>query len=184
MERSVKISFGIHLAILRIFGMLPYQRFKRLYKIYALFIYCVMITPIPLLVALNLFLQENGNLEQISDNAFLGCQMLCLITKLKPFICNTEEIRRSIYMLECPLFVTHASRQEKFINDCVKICKRNCWLFLAFCVFSFVTWAIKPIVRGEKRLPLEIWFPVDFATSPRLYYAMYVYVVLGIKMFK
>lgn len=179
MENLIDKSFGVHLRILQILGMFPTRRFTKLYTVYTYFMYYIVITPIPILVIINLLLKKHVDIVQISDNAFLTCQMACLSVKLIPFLRNIEAIWKTLDMLEQPLFTTSTQRQEKIINECIKTCKRNCWLFFVFCVLSLISWATKPIVQEGKKLPLEIWVPVDFATNTKVYCFTYIYVVLG-----
>jgi hypothetical protein len=178
MVSVVEKSFGTNLRILRMFGMYPPDKYKRVYKIYSYFIYCVMIAPIAILSCMYLLL-EDVDMDLIADNAFLACQMACKIVKFLPFLINSDEIRRSIYLLECPIFTMYKERQQNIITECIRICNRNCKLFLSFCFFSIMGLAVKPLVANGKPLPLEIWLPLDFKQNPTVYYSLYAYMILG-----
>lgn len=180
MTGLVKRSFRFHLIVMRTLGLYPPKRYRNLYKIHAYIMHIFFIIPMPTLAAVYLLVTENVTLEQISDSAFLICQIGCFIVKLLPFINNHEQVRRTIYHIEHPLFVMYSKKQEVMIIECIKICKRNCRIFLGCCLTTLTLWAIKPFLLKECKLPLQIWWPFDITKGPKVYFPAFVYCVLGL----
>jgi hypothetical protein len=179
MDGLVKKSFSVNLYLMRVFGFYPSQSYKGLYKIYSYLVYCVFTILIPVLAAMDLLLGEDVDLAQISDNAFLVCQTGCFIIKLLPFVNNPDQIKKSIFMIENCLFNMYTKNQEEIIDECVATCRRNCRLFLSFCLLTLINWAITPFFIPGYHLPIEIWLPFDYKTSSHLYSWSFVFVVAG-----
>nr|XP_015840912.1 PREDICTED: odorant receptor Or1-like isoform X3 [Tribolium castaneum] len=180
MEGLVKKSFRVNLLVMQILGFYPPQKYKILYKTYAYVVYCAFTILIPVLAALNLLLGEDVDLEQISDNAFLVCQTGCFIIKFLPFVNNVAKIRNSLFMIECPLFHIYTKSQEYIIDECVATCRRNCRLFLTFCIITLINWSISPFFLPGNALPVEIWSPFEHKASRKFYFWSFVYVVAGV----
>ncbi|RZC31863.1 7tm 6 domain containing protein, partial [Asbolus verrucosus] len=108
-----------------------------------------------------LLLTDDVDLEQISDSAFLICELL-------PFINNGDQIRRSIYLLECSLFNMYSKKQEKIIDEGIMICRRNCWIFLGFCGASLISWAIKPFFGTNIDYPCKFGYLTTLQRGPNV----------------
>lgn len=183
MEEIVGRSFRINFLVMQILGFYPPQKYKMLYKIYAYVVYCAFTILIPVLAALDLLLEEDVDLEQVSDNAFLVCETGCFIIKFLPFIKNVEKIKKSVFMIEHPLFHIYTKSQEYLIDECVTICRRNCRLFLTICIITLVNWAITPFFLPGDNLPIEIWLPFNYKANKKLYILSFVFVVAGINFY-
>ncbi|RZC40935.1 7tm 6 domain containing protein, partial [Asbolus verrucosus] len=170
------------LRIMRILGLYPLQRHKKLYTLYAYVVYCFLTVPVPTLATVYLFTAENVTLAQISDNAFLICQLGCFIAKFLPFMRNADKIRRSIYMLESPIFLNCTKKQEAILNEHIRICRRNAWLNLILVSFSVGSWAIAPFVRNKNtyQLPLHVWLPYNATSNAKTYFTTYFCVIAGV----
>ncbi|RZC38331.1 7tm 6 domain containing protein [Asbolus verrucosus] len=180
MEGLVKKSFSANLRVMRLLGFYPPQKYRKLYKIYAYGVYCFFTILIPALASLKLLLETDISLAQISENAFLVCQTGCFVVKFLPFIKSEDQIRRSIFTLECPLFAIYTKKQETIINECIEICRRNCRVFLSVCTITFFFWAITPFFMGGFKLPMDIWLPFDNQSGLGLYLFSFAFVVAGV----
>ncbi|XP_064212292.1 odorant receptor Or1-like [Tribolium castaneum] len=179
MKQIVKPSFRIHLTLMQILGFYPTRSYKKLYKLYAYFVYCFLTIPVPTLATVYLLVEDNIDLLQLSNSGFLICQIGCFIAKFVPFWKKPEKIKRSIYMLENQIFTNHAPEQCKIIDDCIRICNRDCWLNLALVLSALTSWAVTPIAKGISKLPVEMWLPYDVNKDDKTYYLTYLFVVTG-----
>ena len=166
---------------MRILGHYPTRKHQTLYKIYAYFVYCVFTIPVPTLASVYLLTEKNVDLAQLSDSAFLICQVGCFIAKFVPFWKNSDKIRQSIYMLEEPIFSQHSPKQETILSECVRICSRNCWLNLSLVAMAFASWSTAPFARnmGAYNLPIKVWLPYDFTVNEKIFYLTYLFVIAG-----
>ncbi|XP_063911991.1 uncharacterized protein LOC135128842 [Zophobas morio] len=182
MYNLVKKSFRVHLYVMRILGHYPTRKHQTLYKIYAYFVYCVFTIPVPTLASVYLLTEKNVDLAQLSDSAFLICQVGCFIAKFVPFWKNSDKIRQSIYMLEEPIFSQHSPKQETILSECVRICRRNCWLNLSLVAMAFASWSTAPFARnmGAYNLPIKVWLPYDFTVNEKIFYLTYLFVIAGV----
>ncbi|KYB29104.1 Odorant receptor 94a-like Protein [Tribolium castaneum] len=180
MKGLVEKSFRVNLLVMQVMGFYPPQKYKSLYKIYTYVVYCAFTTLIPVLATLELFLAENINLEQISDNAFIVCEAGCFIIKYLPFVRNADKIKKSLFLIERPMFHIYTKRQEHIIEECVAICRRNCRLFLTFCTITVINWSITPFFLPGNNLPVEIWSPFEHKASRKFYFLSFVYIVAGV----
>ncbi|KAJ3666936.1 hypothetical protein Zmor_002357 [Zophobas morio] len=180
MDGPVQRIFKLNLIIMRILGFYPTQKFKKIYKLYAYAVYVSFTIPVPTLAAVHLIVGENIDLVQFGDSSFIIFQVGCFIFKLVPFIFNAEEVRKSIYMLEWPIFNNYSKKQEVIIEKCVKICKRNTWLFLGFCVCTFLSWSVTPFFGSVHKFPIEIWLPFKPTSNEKRYVLTFIFIFLGV----
>ncbi|KAJ3656610.1 hypothetical protein Zmor_015674 [Zophobas morio] len=181
MQSLAKSSFRANLTAMQILGFYPPKNYKKCYKIYSYCVYVIFTILIPLLAAMNLLVGQEIDLGQISDNAFLVCQTGCFIVKFLPFVKNDDLVKKSIYMLEAPIFnIATTNDQREIILECVSTCRRNCRLFLTFCLITLINWAIIPFFIPGKHLPIEIWLPFNYKTDQKLYILSFLYAVAGV----
>jgi hypothetical protein len=171
--------FSLNLFVMRLLGFYPSRRFKQIYKLYAVAVYICFTIPYPILAGIHLLVDKDVDLAQVCDSSFIIFQVGCFIFKLIPFIFNVDEIRKTIYMLEWPIFNNYTSEQEKILEKCVKTCRRNTWLFLGFCVVAFLTWAAKPFFQHGRGFPIEIWLPSNINVDTRSYVLIFLFIFFG-----
>ncbi|RZC35895.1 uncharacterized protein BDFB_003881 [Asbolus verrucosus] len=176
----VKESFSVNLRVMRAFGLYPPKKHKCLYKLHGFFMYGLFIVSIVLLGCLYLLLEENIDIVQVADNAFLISEMGCYIIKLLPFINNGDQIKRCIHYFESPFFRVSSDKQKKIIDDCNRTCRKISSIFLIFVTCAVTSWAIKPFFWKHYRLPVDVWLPFDATSSPHIYYPVYSFLVLGV----
>ncbi|XP_064212293.1 odorant receptor Or1-like [Tribolium castaneum] len=179
-DTPVKKFFKVNLTVMRLFGFYPPKKCNIVYKIYALIVYVCCTVTIPTLAALHLLVSENVDLAQVCENSFVIFEVGCFMFKLKPFIFNVEKIRQSIYMLNWPIFNNHSKQQEQIINECAWTCRRNTWLFLVFCIITFITWAATPFFTSVYKFPIDVWLPFEATADPKTFFSVYLFIVLGI----
>lgn len=173
-------TFKFHLTVLRLVGMYPPTQHKTLYKIFAYFMYFFFIVPVPVCGGMHLFQQQDLNINEIANNAFLVCELGCFIVKMLPFMNNGDEIRRCIYTMECPIFSACSEKQAAVIHEFSRISKRIYKVYVSLCMISVAFWAIKPMFFEETRLPLDIWLPyTDPLRNTKIYVVSYIMLVLG-----
>ncbi|XP_063911979.1 odorant receptor 33b-like [Zophobas morio] len=165
---------------MRLLGFYPPQKFKKFYRFYAYAVYVSFTIPVPILAAVHLIVGENIDLVQVGESSFIMFQGGCFISKLIPFIFNSEDIRKSIYMLEWPVFNNYSQKQGEIIEKCVKICKRNTWLFLGFCMISFVAWSVMPFFGSVHKFPIKIWLPFEPTSDDKMYVLTYIFIISGV----
>ncbi|XP_044258923.1 odorant receptor Or1-like [Tribolium madens] len=180
MKGTVKRFFKINLLIMQLLGFYPPNKYKNIYKIYAYAVYVFLTIPVPTLAGIHLLVTENVDLVQVCDSSFIIFQVGCFIFKLIPFIFIVDKVRESIYMMEWQILNNYTKQQEVIINNCVKICKRNTWLFLGFCVLSVITWASTPFFGSVHKFPITIWLPFDATADTKSYVLVFVFIVLGV----
>ena len=135
---------------------------------------------VPILSSLYLIMAPHVDLDKVADNAFVICQLGCFTIKVLPFVFNGEEIRKSIYMMEHPIFLVFTKKQETIIEDCRITCRRTSLLFLVFCIMCVITWGIAPFFESGYKFPIDIWVPYDFTKNSQLYFMTFFYVLAGI----
>lgn len=179
MDTPVKKFFKVNLIVMRLFDFYPPNKYKNIYKIYAYIVYICCTVTIPTLAACHLLVAEKVDLAQVCENSFVIFEVGCFMFKLKPFIFNVEKIRKSIYMLNWPIFQKYSKQQEDIINKCALTCRRNTWLFLIFCIITFITWAATPFFSKAYKFPIEIWLPFDATSEIKTFLSVYIFIVLG-----
>ncbi|XP_063911980.1 odorant receptor Or1-like [Zophobas morio] len=165
---------------MRLLGFYPPQKFKKIYQLYAYAVYVTFTIPVPTLAAVHLLVSDNVDLAQVGDGSFMMFQVGCFIAKLVPFIFHSEVIRKSIYMLEWPVFNNYSRKQEVIIEKGVKTCKRITWLFLGFCVTAATSWAVTPLFGSGHTFPIEIWLPFDATSNKKIYVFTYIFIASGV----
>jgi hypothetical protein len=180
MAGIVKQSFSVNLRIMRALGLYPPRKYKNLYKVLGFFMYSLFMICIGLLGFLYLLLDENIDIVQIADNAFLLSEMACYIIKFFPFINNGDEIKKCIHYFESPFFRVSSDKQKQIIESCNSTCRRINTIFLIFVTGSVTSWAVKPFFWKHYRLPVDVWLPFDATATPQIYYPVYSFLVLGI----
>lgn len=180
MNDLVKKSFSGPLKILRFWGLYPPKNQKTLYKIYSKIPYIGLIIPLPILTTTFLVLQENIDLLQIADNAFLIPQLLCIIFKFFPLITRSGDVRNCFYWIECEVFTQNVeAKHMKLMKECVLICNRMFKIYFSFCITSLIFWAIRHLFSEERRLPLDCWLPFSIESNVNYFFG-YLFVFLGI----
>ncbi|KAJ3656609.1 hypothetical protein Zmor_015673 [Zophobas morio] len=164
---------------MRVLGFYSPRKYKHLYKLYTFAVYCMFTVLVPILSSLYLIMDPHVDLDKVADNAFVICQLGCFIIKMLPLMFNGEEIRKSIYMMEHPIFMIVTKGQETIIEDCRTTCRRTSLLFLVFCMLCIVTWGITPFFESDYKLPIDIWLPYDVTKNSVVYFMTFFYVLAG-----
>ncbi|XP_063912174.1 odorant receptor Or1-like [Zophobas morio] len=106
--------------------------------------------------------------------------MGCYITKFYPFIARGAQIKKCIRFFEAPFFRISSPKQKLIIEDCNRTCRKINMIFLIFVSGSVTSWAAKPFFWKDYRLPVDVWLPFDALSGPRVYYPVYVFLVIGV----
>ncbi|KAJ3656607.1 hypothetical protein Zmor_015672 [Zophobas morio] len=178
-KKLVKSIFGINLTVMRLLGFYSPRKCKHLYKLYSFTVYCMFTSLVPILSSLYLIMAPHVDLDKVADNAFVICQLGCFTIKVLPFVFNGEEIRKSIYMMEHPIFLVFTKKQETIIENCRTTCRRTSLLFLVFCIMCVITWGSAPFFESDYKFPIDIWVPYDFTKNSKLYFMTFFYVLAG-----
>ncbi|RZB38835.1 7tm 6 domain containing protein, partial [Asbolus verrucosus] len=178
MKGIIKQSFSINLRVMGAFGLYPFKTSRFLYKVRAYFLYSVFTLPIPILGTLYFILSEEIN-AALDENAFLIAEMACQITKLFPFISNSDKIRKCIHYFELSFFMTYTDKQKKIIDRCSRICRRNTTVFLVSIIGGNIFWATRPFFSKEQKLPVDVWLPCNLMAGTKIFYSVYLFLVMG-----
>ncbi|RZB40832.1 7tm 6 domain containing protein, partial [Asbolus verrucosus] len=140
----IEESFGINLRVMKACCLYPPLTHGRWYKIKAYLMHLCFVMPVPTLGILYLLLKEDLDMERVNYNAGFLAQTTCFTTKLLPFIKEGHRIRKCIDYFNSSSFAVLNEKQKKIMDQCVKVCRRNTFIFL-ICVGGGVTsWATKP----------------------------------------
>lgn len=151
-------------------------------KTQAYILYFLCIIPMPVLGILYLLYGKEIDLERMYDNAFLLADMTCYITKLLPFIKNSDKLKICLKALKSPHFAVLNREEMAIITECTKICKRNSTIFFIVVLGGISVWATKPLFWKHYNLPIDIWIPFTMTTGSLLNCSIYLFLVIGNKV--
>ncbi|RZC39725.1 7tm 6 domain containing protein, partial [Asbolus verrucosus] len=181
MTDAIKRSFNVNLSVMQAFGLYSAaEESTCLYKVMGYSMYCLFMFPIPIFGTLYLVLDENFDMMQLNDNAFLIAEIVCQFTKLFPFIHNANRIKTCIHYFEAPFFLLSRQKQLDILNKYSRICQRNSKLFLSAVITINIIWASKPLFGKEYKLPVDLWLPFELVAEPRAYYSIYLFLVIAV----
>lgn len=172
-------SFSINLNIMAACGLYPPEKPTCLYKIQAWLMYFLLTYPTPTLGVLYFLFEKEIDMMRIGDNAFLVVQTGCQIIKLLPFITSGYRIKKCVHYFESPVFRTEKNKHNKILKTCIQICQRNSWMFLISVIGGNITWALKPLLLNERRLPVDVWLPFNSLEKTKIYCSVYAILVTG-----
>ncbi|RZB40583.1 7tm 6 domain containing protein [Asbolus verrucosus] len=180
MENIIEQSFNINLNIMRALGLYRPEKTKSFNKVRAYFVYIFFIILIPFSTLLSFPLGEKLDVTQINFNAAFLAESLCFIMKLLPFIRKERKIRKCIQYFGDHSFTPSSKEQKIIIDDCIRVCRRNSIVLVFSVTFAAACWVIRPLLMPDHALPLEVWLPFDIKADLKIYYFVYIYLVIGI----
>lgn len=179
MNGIIDQSFSLNIKILKIFCMFISQKSNVFLKIAGVSMYGFFTILMPSLVGGYLVFEKVSNMARFSDNAILFVQTACFIPKLLPFLYNQEAIIQCMYYFESPFFKNFEKNHPEIINECIKVCRQNSKVFFAFLVGANASFALKPLISGELRLPADILVPHSWIDSKIFFWFCYFFVSIG-----
>jgi hypothetical protein len=182
MESVIDQSFKINLAVMHFIGLYSHENDTIWKKTQAYIFYFLCIIPMPVLGILYLLYGKEIDLERMYDNAFLLADMTCYITKLLPFIKNSDKLKICLKALKSPHFAVLNREEMAIITECTKICKRNSRIFFIVVLGGISVWATKPLFWKHYNLPIDIWIPFTMTTGSLLNCSIYLFLVVGNKV--
>ncbi|XP_063912020.1 uncharacterized protein LOC135128873 [Zophobas morio] len=180
MEDIIENSFGVNLILMRILNLYPPENPTLLYKLKAYCVFFVLLPPVPILGALYFLFEENLTTEELNENAFAVAQLGCQVTKFLPFVVNGTRIKNCILYFKSSEFKISVDKQQKIIDDCCWICRRNSTVFLVSITGGVIFFALKPLFSDKQQFPTDIWLPFEPKTDLRVFVVVYLYVFSGV----
>ncbi|RZC42959.1 7tm 6 domain containing protein, partial [Asbolus verrucosus] len=179
MEGVIQRSFSINLRVMKACYLYPPLQHKCLYKMAAYLMHLCFVMLVPTLGILHLLLEDNLDMERVNYNAAFLAQTTCFTTKLLPFIRDGQRIRKCIDYFDSSLFTVTRQKQKTIIDNCIKVCRRNTFIFLVCAGGAVGSWATKPFFWEGHKLPVDVWLPFNTSEKLIIYYPVYFIIAIG-----
>lgn len=184
MKTIIQQSFSLSFKVMKFLKMYPdpHESCFKITQSFLTYFCCVVL--IPALAIIHLIFEET-DVQNINYNAMFLTQSVCFIVKILPFIISNSELRKCINFFDDQQFAPISLRDERVINNCVLICKRNTKIFLNVLILSLITWLIKPLLLKGYRTPFDLWLPMietDMFAEISLTYC-FIYFITSVGMY-
>ncbi|RZC22679.1 7tm 6 domain containing protein, partial [Asbolus verrucosus] len=70
-------------------------------------------------------------------------------------------------------------KQTTVIDNCIKVCRRNTFIFLLCACSGVGSWATKPFFWEGRKLPVDVWLPFNTSEKLIIYYPVYFIITIG-----
>lgn len=157
-------SLSTNILLLKIVGAWPYNDFNKLASFaYLSFTICFFLVPVSCFPLLYIYLNETKDLIQISQTAFMSCELTLIMPKLVALLLDHRKLRTAVsYWDEQNVYLMMPPGTEEIIIKTARYAKITCKWFTWLCVMGATTWATKPFQDLSKRkLPTDLWLPFD-----------------------
>ncbi|KAJ3658556.1 hypothetical protein Zmor_010290 [Zophobas morio] len=175
MNDIIKESFKVDLNVLSLFGLYISGNNSTLLKVRGYALYFFLLVMGTTLILINL----------IVGNDIIGMQMNLMVTyivetmgmwlKVLPFMQNPERIKECINFFGRSEFAPKDQEEKKIIDECVRICHRNCTAYFYGVIITEIIWGMPILIAKEKIFPIQLWLPYDPTSSNLVYYVTLFY---------
>ncbi|KAJ3658561.1 hypothetical protein Zmor_010294 [Zophobas morio] len=170
MADIIQESFKIDLVVLSIFGLYISGTNSTFLKVPAYFLYLSLLVLGTALIVTNLIVQENITGMQMNLMVTVASNTMSMWFKAFPFIRNGERIKKCINFFGHIDFAPKDTKEQKIIDECVSICRRNSMAYFFGIVITEIVWNVPVYFAKERSFPLQFWLPYDPISSNLIYY--------------
>ncbi|XP_055853181.1 odorant receptor 7a-like [Episyrphus balteatus] len=158
--------------IWRIFGIHPFEKYKKLYKFYSLFINIgiTLLSPLQLIVQgffVESFPELMRNMSTSIELTSCSLQVVFLLIYRKSLLKSHQ------YLHELDSRVDENPDDKKYMQQVIKNCRRIYVIYQVLFCTTLATYGISGALAG--RLMLEGWLPFDWKSSRNLYVLAFGY---------
>lgn len=157
-------SLSINIRLLKLVGAWPQSYLNKLgHFAYLTFIVGLFLIPVSWFPLLYIYLNENTDLTNISQTAFMSCELALIAPKLVYFLFDHERLKSVVYYWDSNIYYTiPPTRTNEIIEKTIKHARKLTTWFTLLCACGAITWATKPFQDLSSRsLPADIWLPFD-----------------------
>lgn len=176
-KNIVNRAFGNIMMILKIFGLLPYDSWPEIYKIYAYTLYFIFTFLISIASILYLCTSEVTNLSENAGSVCLIIELAINTVKQLPLKMHPEIIKNTIYTLESDIFTSYLPEQEYIMEETIYMSRMAFNIF--FCCGNIATYFWQVPVILSKKLPIDVWIPYDPYQNLVVYWTTFLWIFLG-----
>lgn len=182
MQINLKHFLKLHFNILSFCGYwTPDSSNPTRYKIYSTILLFSTLIILTLTETINVIFQLR-DLEKLTDASFLLLTHYVQIIKFSFFIMRSKQIEEMLYWLEYSSIQPTNKKQEKMLQDGLKIIGASYYFFLVLVALTIILWGVYPVLDSgysKIHLPLSAWYP--FPTDGKLIFSfMYAYQLLAV----
>ncbi|KAJ3658562.1 hypothetical protein Zmor_010295 [Zophobas morio] len=175
MKDIIKESFKIDLNVLSIFGLYISGNNSTLLKVRAYALYFFLLVLGTVLILISLILENDISGMQMNLMVTYVVETMSMWLKVLPFIRNAERIKDCINFFGRRDFAPKDQEEKKIIDECIRICHRNCTAYFYGIIITEVFWSAPVLFAKEKTLPIKLWLPYDPKSSNLVYYITLLY---------
>ncbi|XP_023310033.1 odorant receptor Or1-like [Anoplophora glabripennis] len=177
-EDLVQRTFKYNIAIMKIFGLYPFDSWPEIYKLYSFIFYLVFTFITPALIVVLLVVRAEESIQIIRQDGFMMVELITLTMKMLPCKVNPEGTRRTMYALKQRIFNSQLPEQDWILAETVDNCRFVFLTYCTSCVFTVLCWACVPLVYEVRRFPITVWLPFDPFENTPIYFSLYIFLVL------
>ncbi|KAF7280557.1 hypothetical protein GWI33_005759 [Rhynchophorus ferrugineus] len=171
--------FRMMLRPMQAYGMYPVNYLpKWVYYLYAGFLHATLTLPVPILVLVYLFANNDLSARIVMDALFMFSEIGITIFKYVTVRLYPENTRRSLEWLENDMFNSYYNDHKKIVQQTSRMCRNTYIWFLITCMITLFSWGIRPVFYEEKRLQTALWLPYDPFNNSYIYYCTLFYIFL------
>lgn len=121
-------------------------------------------------------------MAKLMDSMYLMVTYFAILSKFMCFIIYRKRIEKLFNILNEPIFIPRQKKHFDYINEAMRIIRRDTIFFLSSGISATIFWTFYPLFdkhQEEKQLAYVMWCPIDVSSSPT-FELVYTYQVIAI----
>ncbi|KAK0081510.1 hypothetical protein PV325_012040 [Microctonus aethiopoides] len=174
MERSKyepRNAFRLNLNMFTMAGIWPagvkQQNLRYLYVIYNILAPGICFGSFFIFQFIHILLVIN-DLQQVIDAGYLMVTYFAILSKFTCFLWHRKRVEKLFNTLTDPIFLPRLPKHYDFMNEAMRIVRRDSIFFLSSGISATIFWTFYPLFDSStsRQLAYTMWCPINTTTSP------------------